>query len=172
MTSARSLATIGTTLPLNISPDDFNPEKIQIDDDEDIFDFNFPNVNVGDFLGDVTGVVGYGFGNFEVYPTEDFTANIEPAGLQAETTTLVGTAEQLTIASYNVLNLDPVVENVSNVDGQDPGDVDDDEGDGRFAAIAQQIIHAHKGTLTVDSIPNHGTTFRVTLPLCESNALQ
>jgi len=45
-------------------------------------------------------------------------------------------------------------------------------GFGLGLAIAQQIIHAHKGTLTVDSIPNHGTTFRVTLPLCESNALQ
>ncbi|MEO1145837.1 MAG: hypothetical protein AAFY26_09590 [Cyanobacteria bacterium J06638_22] len=135
---ATGLSTRGT---LNISPDDFNPEKIQIDEDSGIFDFEFPDVNVGDVLGDVTGVVGYSFGNFEVYPTEDFTGNIESAGLQAETTNLVGTADQVTIASYNVLNLDPIVEDVNNVDEQDPGDVDDDEGDGRFAAIAEQIVN-------------------------------
>ncbi|MEO1210123.1 MAG: endonuclease/exonuclease/phosphatase family protein [Cyanobacteria bacterium J06638_20] len=124
---ATGLSTRGT---LNISPDDFNPEKIQIDEDSGIFDFDFPDVNVGDVLGDVTGVVGYSFGNFEVYPTEDFTGNIESAGLQAETTNLVGTADQVTIASYNVLNLDP-----------NSGDGDDDEGDGRFAAIAEQIVN-------------------------------
>ncbi|MBE7382414.1 MAG: endonuclease/exonuclease/phosphatase family protein [Leptolyngbya sp. SIO1E4] len=126
---------------LNISPDDFNPEKIQIDEDSGIFDFDFPEVNAGDVLGDVTGVVGYGFGNFEIYPTEDFTANIESAGLQPESTSLEGTADQLTVATYNVLNLDPLVEDVNNVDDNDPDDVDDDIGDGRFTAIAEQIVN-------------------------------
>ena len=49
---------------LNISPDDFNPEKVQIDADSDILpEFDFPDVNAGDSLGDVTGVVTYSFGN-------------------------------------------------------------------------------------------------------------
>ncbi|MTJ51997.1 hypothetical protein FJR38_04595, partial [Anabaena sp. UHCC 0253] len=48
---------------INISPNDFNPERIQIDADNGVFDFAFPNVNVGAKLGDVTGVVGYNFGN-------------------------------------------------------------------------------------------------------------
>ncbi|NER79270.1 MAG: hypothetical protein F6K42_06740, partial [Leptolyngbya sp. SIO1D8] len=126
---------------LNISPDDFNPEKIQIDEDSGIFNFDFPDVNVGDVLGDVTGVVGYSFGNFEIYPTEDFTANIQPAGLQPESTNLVGTTDQLTVATYNVLNLDPLVEDLNNVDDNDPNDIDDDFGDGRFTAIAQQIVN-------------------------------
>ena len=59
---------------LNISPDDFNPEKIQIDTDTDILaGFDIPEVNVGALLGDITGVVGYSFGNFEVIPTEAFS---------------------------------------------------------------------------------------------------
>jgi predicted extracellular nuclease len=125
---------------LNISPDDFNPERIQVNNDSDIFNFSFPNVNVGDRLGDVTGVLGYSFGNFEILPTEDFTSNIQSANLQPEISRLARSNSRLTIASYNVLNLDPVVEDVVNVEGQDPGNVDDDEGDGRFDAIAQQII--------------------------------
>ncbi|WP_282169029.1 endonuclease/exonuclease/phosphatase family protein [Ruegeria atlantica] len=115
---------------LNISPDDFNPEKIQIDEDSGIFDFDFPTVNVGDHLGDVTGVVGYSFGNYEILPTEDFTPNIQSAGLEQETTTLAGSSNELTIATYNVLNLDP-----------NDGDGDQDVADGRFAAIAEQITN-------------------------------
>jgi 2',3'-cyclic-nucleotide 2'-phosphodiesterase (5'-nucleotidase family)/endonuclease/exonuclease/phosphatase family metal-dependent hydrolase len=78
--SATGISDRGT---LNISPDDFNPEKVQIDENSGIFDIDFPNVDVGAFLGDVTGVVGYSFGNFEIYPTEDFGAqawNIEYSG--------------------------------------------------------------------------------------------
>lgn len=125
---------------LNIAPDDFNPEKVQIDEDSGIFSFDFPDVDVGALLGDITGVVGYGFGNFEILVTEDFTAGIEPSELQPETTTLELSQERLTVASYNVLNLDPVVEDVANVDDMDPGEVDDDVGDGRFDAIAAQIV--------------------------------
>ncbi|WP_319546352.1 endonuclease/exonuclease/phosphatase family protein [Ruegeria conchae] len=115
---------------LNISPDDFNPEKIQIDEDSGIFDFDFPSVNVGDLLGDVTGVVGYSFGNFEILPTEDFTPNIQSAGLEPESTDIPGSANELTIATYNVLNLDP-----------NDDDGDQDVADGRFDAIAAQITN-------------------------------
>ena len=114
---------------LNISPDDFNPEKVQIDEDSDILPgFDIPEVNVGAKLGDVTGVVGYGFGNFEIYPTEEFT--VTPSTLQPETTTIEGGADKLTVASYNVLNLDP-----------NDGDGDEDVANGRFDAIASQIVN-------------------------------
>jgi Ca2+-binding RTX toxin-like protein len=126
-TGATGISDRGT---LNISPNDFNPERIQIDEDTGIFDFAFPDVSVGDTLGDVTGVVSYNFGNFEIVPTVDFSANIQSAGLQAEATNLVGTNAQLTIATYNVLNLDP-----------NDGDGDTDIADGRFAAIATQIVN-------------------------------
>ena len=128
---------------LNISPDDFNPEKIQVDEDSGIFNFDFPEVNVGAQLGDVTGIVSYSFGNFEILPTEDFTAQIVDSALEAESTDLVGSADQLTVATYNVLNLDPVVEDPALTDQTDnrfDDDVDDDVGDGRFTTIAQQIV--------------------------------
>jgi len=114
---------------LNISPDDFNPEKVQIDYDDDLLpNFEFPQVNVGTQLGDVTGVIGYSFGNFEVYPTEAFTPNASE--LEPETTTIETGGDRLTVASYNVLNLDP-----NDEDG------DEDLADGQFSAIAQQVVN-------------------------------
>lgn len=115
---------------LNISPDDFNPEKVQIDFDSDILDFDFPDVNVGDQLGDVTGVVTYNFGNFEIAPTVDFTDQIVSAALQEETTEITGSEDLLTVASYNVLNLDP-----NDTDG------DMDVANGRFTKIAEQMVN-------------------------------
>jgi predicted extracellular nuclease len=95
-----------------------------------VFNFDFPTVDVGDSLGNVTGVVSYSFGNFEIIPTEDFTDNITPANLQPEVSSIVRTSDQLTVASYNVLNLDP-----------NDSDGDTDIADGRFDTIASQIIN-------------------------------
>lgn len=112
---------------INISPEDFNPERVQIQFDDDLLPDFAPQVKVGDVLGDVTGVVSYAFGNFEVLVTEEFTpteGNLEP-----ETTDLVATETKLTVASYNVLNLDP-----NDADG------DEDIANGQFANIANQIV--------------------------------
>lgn len=126
---------------LNISPTDFNPEKVQIDADSGILPgFEFPAVDVGAMLGNVTGVVSYDFGNFQIHPTEPFSA--VPQGLVPETAELLAAEGELTVASYNVLNLDPVVEQLANVNRQDPGEIDDDVGLGRFAAIAGHIVTA------------------------------
>lgn len=113
---------------INIAPDDFNPERIQVQFDSGILAGASQTVNVGAQLGNVTGVVGYNFGNFEVNVTEAFTA-AAPSTLTPETTALKGVDAQLTVASYNVLNLDP-----NDTDG------DTDVADGRFGAIAQHII--------------------------------
>ncbi|WP_225885409.1 endonuclease/exonuclease/phosphatase family protein [Leptolyngbya sp. KIOST-1] len=115
---------------LNISPDDFNPERIQLQFDSGVRDFAFPLVNVGDRLGDVTGVVSYAFGNYEILVTEDFTSQIVPSGLQPEVSPLTRGSEQLLVATYNVLNLDP-----------NENDGDTDIADGRFDAIARQIVN-------------------------------
>ena len=111
---------------LNISPNDFNPERIQIQFDDGIFPVEAIQVDVGAQLGDVTGVVGYSFGNYEVNVTEQFALE-EASRLERETTALTG-REQLTIATYNVLNLDP-----NDADG------DADIADGQFEAIAAHI---------------------------------
>ena len=125
---------------LNISPDDFNPEKIQIDEDTGILPgFSLPEVNVGDKLGDVTGVVSYDFGNFQIHPTEAFT--VTPSGLAPEVSNISGDAGTMTIASYNVLNLDVVIEDPANLLPGVTNGVDDDLGNGRFDAIANQIVN-------------------------------
>ena len=128
--NATGLSSRGT---LNISPTDFNPERIQIDDNAFSPDLNgslagqIPRVNTGDSLGDVTGVVAYNFGVFEIQITEPFT--VTSGGLRPEaTTTAIKNDNNLTIASYNVLNLDP-----NEADG------DTDIANGRFNALAQQI---------------------------------
>jgi signal transduction histidine kinase len=43
-------------------------------------------------------------------------------------------------------------------------------GTGLGLAVARQIVEAHKGTLTYHSVPGHGTTFTLTLPICQSEA--
>jgi 2',3'-cyclic-nucleotide 2'-phosphodiesterase (5'-nucleotidase family)/predicted extracellular nuclease len=89
---------------------DQNPERVQIQFDPNLLPegFNTPALTVGDQLGNVTGVVGYSFGNFEVNVTEPFT--VTPSGLQQEITPLIGSETDLTVASYNVLNLSALEE--------------------------------------------------------------
>lgn len=85
---------------------DQNPERVQIQLDGTLFPGSVPAISVGDRLGNVTGVVGYSFGNFEVNATQLF--DVFPGGLGPETTRLVGKKSRLTLASHNVLNLDPL----------------------------------------------------------------
>jgi YVTN family beta-propeller protein len=85
---------------------DLNPERIQIQFDGTLFPGSVPALKVGDQLSDVTGVVGYSFGNYEVNAIAPVT--VTPSDLEAETTELIGTQDQLTVASYNVLNLNPL----------------------------------------------------------------
>ncbi len=106
---------------------DFNPERIQIDAGS-FTPGTIPTVDVGAVLNDVTGVVGYSFGNFEVLATSAVTV-ASASTLTQEVTTLVGTADRLTIADFNVENLD-----ANDSDG------DTDIADGRFTEIANQVV--------------------------------
>lgn len=125
---------------LILGPTDTNPERIQIDDL--IPSVDLPSVDVGAGLGPVTGVVGYDFGNYEVL-TGTAPVVTTPSTLVPESTALARTARGLTVATYNVENLDPRAEDPANVAGGDLytrlGNVDDDIGSGKYAAHAAQI---------------------------------
>jgi endonuclease/exonuclease/phosphatase family metal-dependent hydrolase len=112
---------------IDLQPDpdnrgDQNPERVQIQLDGTLFPFDVPEVVVGDKLDDIIGVVGYSFGNFEVNALQRF--DIEPSELEQDTTRLVGTRQQVTVATYNVLNLSP-----------------DESDDSQRATIAAQIVN-------------------------------
>ncbi|GAB6844584.1 hypothetical protein JCM2811A_35860 [Methylorubrum rhodinum] len=103
---------------------DFNPERIQIDDDSGLLrGFTTPAVNVGDQLSDVTGIVTYEFGNYQVSATQAFTV-AEPSSLVREDGALFGNASRLLVASYNAENLDPT------------------DGTARFERVASEILGA------------------------------
>ena len=121
-----------------INASDFNPERIQIDDLNNAL--VLPEVNVGAQLSTIVGVVNYDFGNFEVLVSTAPTV-VQASSLHKEVTNLTATANQLTIANFNVENLDPVVEDINKVQGRNPNNVDDDLGTGKFDALAQAIVN-------------------------------
>ena len=111
---------------------DVNPERIEIDFANALADFSDfdTTISQGSSLGDVTGILSYAGTVYELRPTEPIT--VTPNELEAEVTDLQGSDTELLIAAYNVLNLDPN-------DGAAVGG-DDDIANGRFDAIANQII--------------------------------
>ena len=114
---------------ITIQADDYNPERIQVQIDRDFLPDFSDKVNVGDFLGDVSGVISYSFGNFELKATEAF--NVTASELKKEASTLVSGKTELTVASYNVLNLDP-----NDQDGTD------DIANGQFNKLAENVVSA------------------------------
>jgi predicted extracellular nuclease len=87
--------------------DDYNPERIQLDDEAGLFAGFTPNYTQGDRLSDVTGVFSYNFQSYELLVTEAVTLTDNKPEPAREVTALVGDASHLTIATYNVENLDP-----------------------------------------------------------------
>ncbi len=106
----------------NNGPEDFNPERLLVQVDSGLGVGSAPAVDVGATLADITAVVTYSGGEYEFNPT--VTLAVEMASeLEPETTALGGDEETLTVATYNVLNLDP-------------GD-----GASRFAGLGEQIVN-------------------------------
>jgi len=107
----------------NTSGGDYNPERIQIDDDNGVLaGFVSPDANVGARLADVTGIVNYDFGNYQVVATQAFGV-AQASTIVKETSTLAGDANHLSVASYNAENLDPT------------------DGAARFNTIANEILN-------------------------------
>ncbi|MDB5721113.1 MAG: hypothetical protein JWP15_1731 [Alphaproteobacteria bacterium] len=88
------------------TPIDYNPERIQIDDDSGIFAGFTPNYTIGDRLSDVSGILSYSHSSYEVLVTAPVTVT-QDVTLPQETTALDGDADHLTIADYNIENADP-----------------------------------------------------------------
>ncbi len=87
-----------------IQPNDFNPERIII---EDGIVAGAPQVNVGDrFNGAITGVMDYSAGNFKLLNTSALPS-VTSGGLTKEVSNLNPTANQLTVATFNLSNLAP-----------------------------------------------------------------
>jgi predicted extracellular nuclease len=124
-----------------ISATDFNPERIQIDDTLFTSGTTSPLVNVGATLNTISGVVDYNFNNYEVLPTS-LTVN-SPGSLTKETTNLAGDSNNLTVATFNVENLDP------------------SDGDTQFNNIANRIVNNLKAPdiISLEEIQdNNGAT--------------
>lgn len=113
---------------------DYNPERIQIDDDYfRVALGDMPQAKVGDTVAAVEGVVTYNFGNFEVLPSAQ--PSFTDGGLLRETAGVSTGPDRLTIANYNVENLDINDDDICNGSA-----LDDDVAEGRFEAIAQQVV--------------------------------
>jgi predicted extracellular nuclease len=93
----------------------------------------------GDRFHRLDGVVDYAFGGFRVLPRHALQldrADRSPDAL-SPTTVLIGGREHLTVAAYNVENLDPVIERLDRVNDFD--DLSDDLGSGRMARLGGHI---------------------------------
>ena len=142
---------ISDTTPGTLQPADkvfdFNPERIQLDDDAGI---NLPTgLQTGDRLGDVTGVVNYAFGQYEVNLTEAVT--VTKANLQKEVTHIEQNFDRIRVASFNVENLAPVGQLVDGV--ATPAS--------KFAGIAAAIVNNVKAPEIIalqEVLDNDGAT--------------
>ena len=107
---------------VTLSDGDNNPERIQVYADTGVNPGFSAGYVLGDHLGDVTGVVSYYGGEYEVLATsvQNTTSN---GPLPQETTSLSGDASHLAIGAYNLENISPL----------DP--------DAKFAALGADIAH-------------------------------
>jgi uncharacterized protein len=147
-------------LPHDYRLGDFNPERIILNDPvaRDSDEAAAPEAQVGDhFAGPIEAVVDYSFGNYK-FLARRFPA-LEDGGLTPESAPPAGNHD-LSVASYNVENLDPVndapriqaiasqiknnlrapdilgVEEMQDFDGEGPGGP---AGDATFTALVDAI---------------------------------
>lgn len=87
---------------LILRPGDANPERLTVD----LGGFEDPPaIDVGAVIaGDLTGVVGYEWGTYRLYPGTSLP-KVVPARIEPEVTAVVPGEQTLTVATLNVLNL-------------------------------------------------------------------
>lgn len=85
---------------LNITEFDYNPERIFVDMDDTSF-----VAKSGDyFVGTISGVVSYGFGNYKVLADREELPTLVEGNTERETSRFHEKHKELTIASFNVEN--------------------------------------------------------------------
>ena len=105
---------------------DLNPERILIDLDL----VEAPErVEAGTQLGNITGVMSYAFGNYRLLATE--IGGRAPAAVGQEGISPSGCTTSRTSTRRSRMR---------NLVGSPDADIDNDLGDGKFAAIARQIV--------------------------------
>ena len=132
----------GTGLPvtqdgvLRGHPQHGYPARVRLTFDRNLYGERVPQVDVNDRIGPVEGIFTYAHGSFGIKPTA--TVDTTPGPNKRQVTSLTGTSWGVTVATYNVENLDPKVEDIDLIPGG--GRPDDDIGSGKFAKIAAQIV--------------------------------
>ena len=127
---------LGPDGTLRASPDRDHAGRLRISFDEQMYGVP-PVCDVGDRLGPIDGIFHHDRGFYGIKPTHP----LQVISNERKPTDgrLSATDEALTLATYNVENLDPCKERRSKVA---PGILpDDDIGDGRFARIARQVVN-------------------------------
>lgn len=93
-----------------ISKNDYNPERITVDFDSDSF-----VAKAGDhFNGTITGVMGFGFGNYKLWAVESALPPLVVGDTTPETTWITADDEKLTVATYNMENFSADPAHTSN----------------------------------------------------------
>lgn len=135
---------------IKVRSHDFNPERIMVDDALT----PTPSVNVGDaFAGPITGVLDYQFGNYRILPAS--LPPVLPGNLQPEVSPSA-CDKQLTVATFNVENLDP----------SDPQE--------KFDRLAGVIVHNLKSPMIIaleEMQDNNGAVNNGTVDAAETAAL-
>lgn len=120
---------------------DVNPDVLELD----FSDFATPApagliaaLSMGDRLGDVTGILDFDFTDLKLYVTDPITPAADTTPVR-EVTTIQAEARSLTVATFNVENLDPT------------------DGAARFAALADAIANNLKAPdiLTIEEIQDN-----------------
>jgi VCBS repeat-containing protein len=133
---------------------DANPERIEMYGDAGLAaGADKALFETGDLLGDVTGVMTYFGGNYELIPTSTPTVKSQIA-ITDEVTTLTGDTAHLTVGAYNMANMDPndkqtkfdslgedVVKNLGSPDILGVEEVQDSNGTGTGVLSADVTIN-------------------------------
>jgi uncharacterized protein len=147
---------------LIITPGDFNPERMHLDDEVlRALSTPFPPMplaDVGDTISDVQAVVDYSFGNFKLQVTSQPSV-VKDGGLQKETTQ-APRRKELAVGSFNVENLTPL--------GPNPSQAQRD----KYAALADTLVNRMRAPdiVAVEEIQdNNGTSGGTGSPVVDAS---